>query len=242
MNLTSKLHIEQNRKAIARKESLLFTFGNIVKNYTSTDTIGRMFFSGIIPMAFTDGISGASMIDISDHSAFSSLLGFTEEDLERALRMTGRTDTEDKVQLHLETLKNHFHGHYFHAKQQYGSYNPQACLYYLRSLVDTGSIPSPILDPNISKPSEDMIHFLTRNGMFNKVGQMVHQQLLQLITFLYADLFRETTIESALLSLAYFHGYLTHATGPRVLHITQQGCATLKCSNREFQRIIELGS
>jgi hypothetical protein len=131
--------MEQYRKLIASKESLLQLFGDTVKFHSST-SIGRMFFTGITPMAYADAFSGLNMVkDITDHPDFYSLLGFTDKDVQDALCQTGINGSDS--QQHLTKMRIHFNGYRFNANQIDGIYNPQACLYYLNAIAKTGKAP-----------------------------------------------------------------------------------------------------
>jgi hypothetical protein len=245
---TSKgdLGMEQYRKLIASKESLLRLFGDKVKSHSST-SIGRMFFTGITPVAFADALSGLNMVDdISDHPGFTSLVGFTDKDLQVALCKIGINESD--LQQHLTSMKRHFNGYRFRANQVDGVYNPQACLYYMRSIVRTGKAPYPILDPNISTSSDNVVQFLARHALSKEVFTTNHVSMtmtwkemifglvsVELSTnFRSSDLFIAGKCETALLSLAYYHGYLTHVEGID----NPDRLASLKCPNLEMQRII----
>jgi hypothetical protein len=249
---TSKedLGMEQYRKLMASKESLLLRFGDNMKSHSST-SIGRMFFTGITPLAFWDGLSGLNIVkDISDHPKFTSLVGFTDKDLQVALCKIGIN--ESNMQHHLTKMKSHFNGYRFHANQVDGVYNPQACLYYLCSIVRTGKAPYPILDPNISTPPDNMVQFLVRHASSKEVFKNNHVSMtmtwkemifglvteMLFINFRCADLLKPDTCERALLSLAYYHGYLTHAQKPRAAIENPYRLASLKCPNLEMQRIM----
>ncbi|RYH05672.1 hypothetical protein EON65_44055 [archaeon] len=74
---------------------LLRTFGNTVEVASTAGAIGRMFFTGITPMAFAGTLSGLNMVDdISDYPAFSTLMGLIRKDLEDALDKMGITDKD----------------------------------------------------------------------------------------------------------------------------------------------------
>ncbi|RYG98649.1 hypothetical protein EON65_51175, partial [archaeon] len=233
---------------IASKESLLRNFGNKVKAASTTGAIGRMFFTGITPMAFADALSGLNMVDdISHHPMFTSVVGFIRKDLEDALDKMGMTD-KDQHERCLAKMQSHFNGYRFRFGQQEGVYNPQACLRYLRSLIVTGKAPSPVLDPNIATTSDNMIRFLARHAQSDKAfeGQVTitWKQVLfgKVVTelqpsFRSADLVMAPHCEFAIVALAYYHGYLTHAKEPRVLDVSE-GLVTLECPNQEIQRII----
>jgi hypothetical protein len=134
----SDFEMEHCHKLSTSKQRLLQSLGEKLKRHTNTNAIGRMFFAAITPMTFADAFLGLNLVrDISGSPRFSTILGFNEKDFERALRMTGQANSDEKVKFHLEELRRRFNGYHFHAEQQNAIYNPQDCLCYLQSLVST---------------------------------------------------------------------------------------------------------
>jgi hypothetical protein len=174
-----------------------------------------MFFTGITPMAFADAFSGLNMVkDITDHPDFYLLLGFTDKDVQHALCQTGINGSD--LQQHPTKMRIHFNGYRFNANQVDGIYNAQACLYYLCAIAKTGKAP----DENISSPPDNVVEFLIRMFESSKnVGMAMtwKEMIFGLVTeklntnIRSADLLMPYNRERALLSLAYYHGYLTHA-------------------------------
>lgn len=236
--------LSQNTNLITEEESLLKIFGGALKKGTQ-GPIKRLFFTGISPMAFCDASSGLNMVcDISDDPTFWNITGFRESDLEDALR---RIDCK-QIDYHLERMKCHFNGYRFHIDQKEGVYNPQACLYYLRSLVNTNKEPNPILDENISNSSDSFLQFLVRHRFSKLVIENELETTFKEFIFGYlppvvlksnirrSDLFLKYEISSTLLSLTFHHGYLTYADPSNKDNNNNRG--KLVCPNLEFRRIL----
>jgi hypothetical protein len=83
---TSDLVLGQYLSAVADKEALLRSFvGDVLKTGTMT-VLRRMFFTGVTPMAFSDGLSSLNMVeDISYSPHFEMLFGFTEDEIKVGL-------------------------------------------------------------------------------------------------------------------------------------------------------------
>ena len=211
----------QYKSDVADKESLLRTFGNVLKTATRT-VLKRMFFTGVTPMAFSDGLSSLNMVqDISDNPKFESLFGFSEDEVKLGLEqiLPGKPTTEF-IDTHLEIMRDNFNGYRFNTQQVARVFNPQMCLYYMNSLKVFGKPPVPLLDANIADPADNMAQFLVRNyrgtesvGVLEllryKVGFPV-DIAREVQTFRTSQLFDVATVDSALLALAYHHGYLTY--------------------------------
>eukprot|EP01035_Chromulina_nebulosa_P036048 gene36048-48507_t len=84
---TSSADLGRNQylATVADKESMLRNFGNVLKSATRT-VLRRMFFTGVAPMAFSDGLSSLNMVeDVSSSKFFESQFGFTEEEVTKGL-------------------------------------------------------------------------------------------------------------------------------------------------------------
>ncbi len=93
-----------------------------------------MFFTGVTPVTFTDGLSSLNMVeDISFHSAFEGVCGFYERDVRQAIDALGYSN--DLAEKTLKIIQDNFHGYRFNPNQVEGIFNPQSTLYYLEQLL-----------------------------------------------------------------------------------------------------------
>ena len=216
---SSDLGLSHYLSTVADKEAMLRSFGNVLKTATMT-VLSRMFFTGVTPMAFCDGLSSLNMVkDISDSPKFEMLFGFTEDEIKVGLEQVipGR---ESDIASHLEIMRDNFDGYRFNRKQAQSVFNPQMCLYYLDRLQEYGEPPTPLLDPNIATPADNVAQFLVKNYRgINSIGALdffrykvgVPVEITkEIVTFRSQDLFDVRTVDAALLTLAYHHGYLTY--------------------------------
>jgi Predicted AAA-ATPase len=214
---------------------LLQTFGDILKARCK-NAIGRMYFTGVTPLALTDGSSGLNMVkDGSADPIFESTFGFTDKELEQGLQLVCSRGPE--FDAHMDNMKSYYDGHRFHSNQTSGVYNTQLCLYYLDSLRRTRQAPNPIMDPNVGAPGEMVTDFIVA-ALLN-VDQLssikfvlYHFEADFDSAFVSKKLFEEGSAARALLCLAYSQGYLTFAdpNGPH------KGC--LVCPNVVYQNLL----
>lgn len=221
---TSSADLGRNQylATVADKESMLRNFGNVLKSATRT-VLRRMFFTGVAPMAFSDGLSSLNMVeDVSSSVFFESQFGFTEEEVRKGLQHIF-PDQPKEVDEHLEVMRENFNGYRFHPNQVKGVFNPQICLYYLKHLHLYAHPPCPLLDENIATPGDNVAQYLIKNyrggkdsdsaGVFDFLRTKIGLPVIfadSVGSFRSKQLFEASSVDSALLFLAYHHGYLTY--------------------------------
>jgi hypothetical protein len=161
---TPYLGYAQYKANVADKESFLISLGNMLKTATESGAIDRMFFTGVAPVAFSDGLSSLNMVeDISMDKRFEATYGFTESEIKLALENIYPSDATDEMEMHLNIMKTNFNGYRFNKNQSNGIFNFQMVLYYLKSLQLNGTPPEELLDPNIAISSDNVASFLINN-------------------------------------------------------------------------------
>jgi hypothetical protein len=221
---TSKpdLGLKEYEAMVSGKESMLRNWGNMIKEGT-VSCIARAFFTGVAPQAFSDGLSSLNMVkDLTFDPEVSGLFGLTEADVSRGLSMIDGL-TPDLHTKHLEHMRALFDGYRFMRTQTVPMFNTQYVLYYLDQLDRSGSPPKSLIDPAVSGSTDNVAEFLIANykssapfaslrnfavGIFtpNEMGTFELEVAPALNS---KALFDEATVSASLISLAYFHGFLT---------------------------------
>jgi len=205
----------QYLKTVAGQESILRDWGNVIKIATQ-GPLARAFFTGVTPLAFADGLSSFNIVeDISSAAFTETMFGFTERDIKQALGLMFDPSSAEFAG-HFDTLKTNFNGYRFNSFQQESVFNPQMCLYYLKALYDHGMVPDPILDPNMGIPGDNVAAYLISNYRGSRPYSVLSMVLgsfpLKVShSFRSASLFEESSVNDALVSLAFYHGFLTYA-------------------------------
>lgn len=187
---------------------VLKNFGKNIKSFTTKGVIERMFITGITPLAFSDGLASLNMVlDVSGREELEATFGFTQDEVETALRSFCTDETD--INNYLQIMTKYFNGYRFNRYQQTTVYNSQCCLYYLSDLQSTRRSPSPSLDPNVYAPGDKVAAFMVNNylkidptAVIRFVVSSSAAELKQ--TLLPSQLFETSSAASALTTLAYY--------------------------------------
>jgi hypothetical protein len=122
-------------------------------------------------------------------------------------------------------MTEQYDGYRFTPEQQEPIYNSQYVFYYLRNLYLKGEAPKNLIDSSVSDSSETVAEYLITNHKTNSnvtlqnlaTGEMQPQERkyysdMLMPAFRSKELFQEKTVEACLISLAYYHGFLTYKT------------------------------
>eukprot|EP00978_Attheya_sp_CCMP212_P033028 scaffold131500_cov32-Attheya_sp.AAC.5 len=122
--------------------------------------------------------------------------------------------------MHKAVMVAEFDGYRFVEGQQESMFNPQLALFYLDALARKGTAPEPLVDPNVVNPSDNVAKFLLfHHKAPDTFGTSAAAQFLfgDFPASVRADLGGSTLFsendelsESALITLAYHHGFLTY--------------------------------
>jgi hypothetical protein len=196
----------------------------VIKGGTVGSTIARAFFTGVAPQAFSDGLSSLNMVeDLTCDPEVSGLFGLTEADVSRGLSMIDGL-TPDLHTKHLEQMHALYNGYRFMRTQKEPLFNTQYVLYYLKQLDRSGSPPKRLIDPAVSGSTENVAEFLIANYKSSAPFASLRNFAVGICTpnemgtfklevepsFNSKALFDEATVSASLISLAYFHGFLTY--------------------------------
>jgi hypothetical protein len=204
----------QYEASVSSEESILRDFGNTLKSGTA-GAIARMFFTGVTPIAFADGLSSLNIVlDLSAYPFFETTFGFTADEVKDALALIYPRNSTEFENCFVEMQRN-FDGYRFHKDQQVAVFNPQMCLYYLNVLNLVGKAPESLLDDNFA--AGNVVEFLKNNyrskttykNPIDFVLGSFDKELFQ--SFRSKDLFDESTVDGALVSFAFYCGFLTFA-------------------------------
>jgi hypothetical protein len=220
---TSDLGRSQYQTDVAGAERMIRSWGNVIKEGT-VSTIARAFFTGVVPVAFDDGLSCLDIMrDLRFDPNMEGLCGFTADDVSRALRAVCPALSEEKQREHLEQMSTLYEGYRFNSEQDEPLYNPQDVLHYLHHLERHGRPSTEFLDPAVSGSTATVAKFLINNGKAGAPctlkcfalgstwpeksvtyqGNVVPALRSERLSF-------DGTDSERLIALAYYHGFLTH--------------------------------
>ena len=234
-NSAPDLGLAEYKRDAVKGLGTLNSFGSLVK--CESDVIGRMFITGLSPIAVSAGLPSFNMVkDVSGRRELEAAVGFTADEVRRGLSLIYPTQPE-LIEEHMAIIRTEYDGYRFHSKQVESVYISQLVIYYLDELYRTGKSPEQreIMDTNVAHPDNVVSTFIVKNHYKRK---SVYDKLQLLIGSHNAtrpvcalDLFDPYTIDAAMLQLAYYHSFLTYAD-PAV------GAGLLVVPNAVFRDVI----
>lgn len=142
---------------VKQEGSVLRQFGRVVKSESNT-CIEKMFFTGVMPVAWSDAFSSLNTVkDLTHTKAFEDTLGFKTSDISKLMGQLFPKMTVEESRKHLESIKAKCNGYRRSSTQVEGLYNPQGVWYYMEQLRDKGDQMVPRMDPNIVQPARDEV-------------------------------------------------------------------------------------
>lgn len=165
--------------------TVLRHFGRVVKAESST-CIERMFFTGIMPVTWSDDFSSLNTVqDLTHTNAFRDALGFKSSDIAEllALRFPGM-DPEERG-MHLASIRNTCNVYRLSSSQEEGLYNAQGVWYYMKQLRNKGDQMVPRMDPNIVQPASDEVAAFLVKHAAGEFPLILSLCLNRLVTFIF---------------------------------------------------------
>jgi hypothetical protein len=153
------------------------------------------------------------------------MIDLTRKDVLKGLSMIDLSPEQRTY--HLQRMKEQYNGYRFVPTQQEPIYNSQYVFYYLRNLYRKGEAPENLIDSAgaVSNSHETVAEYLITNHKTSSnftlhnlaIGEILPHEMEHFSKKLMQadrikDLFQTETVEACLISLAYYHGFLTYKT------------------------------
>jgi hypothetical protein len=142
----------------------------------------RLFVTGVSPITLDDVTSGFNIArNLSLHPDFNELLGFTEAEVLRLLRMyRGHDVFSQDVDTALAVMRAWYGGYRFAGSAGTDVYNPDMVLYYLNESMPNRSVPDDLIDVNVRIDYGKLRHLLVvgrqLNGNFDLLRQVIGEE------------------------------------------------------------------
>jgi hypothetical protein len=135
-------------KSVMGASGFIRTFYEVIKKHTTTGAIGKIFISGVAPIAMDSLTSGLNIADDLTQSAlFHDMVGFTHEDVKWLLKKTlPWISGIDALQEEMAQLYN---GYKFSYNASNRLFNSGMALYYLKEYWSERTPPRDLLDKNV---------------------------------------------------------------------------------------------
>ncbi len=152
--------------------------GGFYRNFFATLKVGaeqnrggleRMFITGVSPITMDDVTSGFNIgKNISLHSEFNDMLGFTEEEVRNLLEMYRDHGVFNQdVEAALAVMREWYNGYRFSEEAEGDLYNTDMVLYFLDESMPNKKAPRELIDTNVRIDYGKLRHLLTVNRQLN---------------------------------------------------------------------------
>ena len=153
------------------------SFFATLKAGAETDSVDRLFITGVSPVTMDDVTSGFNIgANISLLPEFNELLGFTEAEVRRMLEMYRELGVFDQdVEEALGLMREWYDGYRFSEEAENAVYNTDMVLFYLYYSLPNKRGPRRLIDANVRIDYAKLRHLLLTerrlNGNFDLLGE-----------------------------------------------------------------------
>ncbi len=193
----------------------LRSFFTIIKAGTSSNTIARMFVTGVSPLVMSDVTSGFNIDEnISQVNKFNEMVGFSRKETENAVDyyITHKAIPEADRSRVLQIMTDYYDGYLFAANAKSSVYNSTSVLYLINRYIMTEEFPMEIIDKHM-KTDYKKLQFLVveskkLNGNFELLNEVLEKNEIRsklVRNFAVEDLVKQDNF----INFMYYLGFLT---------------------------------
>jgi hypothetical protein len=208
-------HGEEIYHGLTHGTGFLRTFFTTIKAGTVSNTVARMFATGVSPLVMSDVTSGFNIdSNISQDKIFNEMVGFTQEETEAAVdyyiehKVVPAADRE----MVLEVMKKHYDGYLFSSDAPNSIYNTNSVLYLLDQYYKAKKMPTQIIDSRMITDYHKLKFIITKGQDENNNLKILKSILLEnkISAKLVKDFSAQDLIEyDKFVSFMYYLGLVT---------------------------------
>jgi hypothetical protein len=201
--------------SVTHGTGFLRTFFTAIKTGTASNTVARMFSTGVSPLVMSDVTSGFNIDrNISQAPLFNDMVGFTQEEVETAVdyyighKVVAVKDRERM----LEIMKKNYDGYLFSPNARESVYNSNSVLYLLDMYTENNTIPDEVIDTKMITDYHKLKLIITKGQDENNNLKILKSILLEnkISAKLVRDFSAQDLIElDKFVSFMYYLGLLT---------------------------------
>ena len=196
---------------IISKNGYVRKFYEVIKIYTGSGIVERIFMTGVSPItvdSLTSGFNIASNISLTP--TFHQMIGFDEKEVEGIL--LGVEMPIEEIPATLNDMRLWYDGYLFCSDVTTHLYNPNMVLYFANIYKTTRAYPKEMLDPNIASDYSKIQKLFNIQGKENQYLEVLRELLEQgevIATLTDQYSFERGFSQNDLVSLLFYMGFLT---------------------------------
>ena len=199
--------------AMLTGEGFIKGFYARIKEAIKAGVVERFFATGIAPVTLDSMKTGFNIAtDITRSPLFTSMIGFTEQEVIEIIKEVLPEKTEKEQQEIYEIMKKYYDGYRFSELNEEHTFNSTLVMYYLNNYVQMGVPPTQLLDMNIAANFTKLGNLLTLKGNSASkeiLTKAIQNQPIQGTIINKFELSEMPVDEQVIQSLLFYFGYLT---------------------------------
>ena len=133
---------------LVQKNGYVRAFYEVIKQKFEEGVVGRFFATGVMPVTLDNLTSGFNIAtNLSTDAEFSSMIGFTHEEVKDIIKELVIEEDREKVYKDLEA---NYDGYRFSEESEEKTFNSTLVLYYLKEYIRFRKAPRQLLDVNMN--------------------------------------------------------------------------------------------
>ena len=133
---------------LVNRNGYVRAFYEVIKEKIEQGIVERFFATGVMPVTLDNLTSGFNIAtNLSTDEEFSSMIGFTHEEVRRIVEEVVEPENVEKV---YKDLKENYDGYRFSKKNEEKTFNSTLVMYYLANYIQTKEAPEELLDVNMN--------------------------------------------------------------------------------------------
>jgi len=183
-------------------------FFEVIKTFTGTGLVKRLFATGVTPVtldSMTSGFNIAKNLTLS--TGFNEVMGFTEQEVQSILSYYEIENTE-RV---LNDMRTYYNGSKFSPDAETKLYNSNLVWYFLSEYFENKRYPQTLIDPNVASDYSKISKIVELGESIGMAEQMIEiietGKATVKLTLQYS--FEKDFTKSDLVSLLFYNGLLT---------------------------------
>jgi Predicted AAA-ATPase/PD-(D/E)XK nuclease superfamily len=196
---------------IVTQNGYVRTFYEVMKMYTGTGLVERIFITGVSPVTMDSLTSGFNIsTNISLSQTFHQMVGFEQSEVESIL--VGLQIPQTQLPQTLKDLRLWYNGYLFCADLDKRLYNPSMVFYFAAKYAERNAYPHTMLDPNIATDYSKIQNLFNIQGNAEQYLGVLRDLLEKgnvsaTLTDQYS--FKRGFTQGDLVSLLFYMGFLT---------------------------------
>ncbi|MBR2786738.1 MAG: AAA family ATPase [Clostridia bacterium] len=195
---------------LVNRNGYVRAFYEVIKTKLQEGVVERFFATGVMPVTLDNLTSGFNIAtNLSTHRDFTSMIGFSHEEVKQLIKEVVEEKDVDKVYADLEA---NYDGYKFSLNSEEKTFNSTLVLYYLKNYIELHKAPEELLDLNMNINGEKVkriVELVNPQDNYKAIEEIILHGKIS--GSLKGVVFNEEYDVDDLLTMLFYLGYITIA-------------------------------